>query len=191
MGKAASGAAKQMKQLAGFDELNNLSSDSGGGGSGGGAGMTNPLEGIDENAKWLKFARDYAKEILDIFLLIVGTIGLMKLGFSAIDSLGLTATLLGIYKVIKGIADMVNNGINADNLLQVIEGISLAVTALAAVFGGWIVAAIAGVVLLVTKICQHSDKAKEWINNAIENVKEWWTNFKTRLSEDFASIGEW
>ena len=63
--KGTAKAMKQMKQLAGFDEINNLNTQTGGGGGGGGADWTSGLDFANQlNEKWVEIGRK-VREVID------------------------------------------------------------------------------------------------------------------------------
>lgn len=149
MSKGA-GAAKEWKnQLLGFDEINRLNEPSQGGGGGG----SNPLEGfgfeiadIDPKIrKFVKWIQDHMDLIKDIAIAIGAAIAAWMLGNTLTKLLGLTnalSTILGLAMAIGGAVllilgsiDAINNGLDWENLLEMLAGALLYTVGLGIAFG--------------------------------------------------------
>lgn len=144
---SATGSAKALKkELAGFDELNNLTTNQGGG-SGSGANTPNVndmfTDPVEINSKWLEFANKL-KDKFDEILTVAGAIGTTILGWKigssiasfisswlglpTTKSLGLTLSLglvfAGIGLEAFGFADKILGGEwTLTNILSVVGGI--------------------------------------------------------------------
>ena len=97
---------------------------------------------------------------------------------------GIGTTLWGIFEIINAIKDINENGWSFENVIQILRGIALIVAGIALLFGGWQVAAIAGLVVVGTYIAQ-------WIKNHWEEIKKFFTNIWDKLVEIFSPVGEW
>lgn len=132
-GKAAGKAGKETKQLAGFDEINNLSSNDD---SGGGAGVADPFGGvkINENLKkFLEWMAEWLKKNLPFVLAVAAGLALWKIGSSIMEALptlglffqnlgGLIVAVAGIFEYFVGLWDSLVNGASWDNITQMVLG---------------------------------------------------------------------
>ena len=155
--KAGGAAAKEWKnQLLGFDEINRLEEPSNGGGGGG----TNPLKGYEMEdtpiaEKWLKIANAiksviaWIKDHLDLVLGVAEAIGVAILGWKLVGFLngllglnlpmskilGLAIAIGGAFLLVRGVVDAIKNGVNWDNLMEMIGGTLGLTLGLALAFG--------------------------------------------------------
>jgi len=155
--KAGGAAAKEWKnQLLGFDEINRLEEPSDGGGGGG----TNPLKGFDMEEskiaeKWLKAAEKikaviaWIKDHLHLVLGVAEAIGIAILGWKATKFisdllklnlpmskiLSLAVAIGGAFLLVRGAVDAIKNGVNWDNLMEMIGGTLLLSLGLFLAFG--------------------------------------------------------
>lgn len=160
-GEAAGGAAKAAKewknQLLGFDEINRLEAPSDGGGSGAGGGLdpSAMFEDTPIAEKYRKFAEavksflQWCKDHLDLIKGIVEAIGiallawkigsflneLLGLNLSLSTIVGIALTLAGVFLLIRGALDAIENGVNWDNMAEMILGVALAAGGLYLAFG--------------------------------------------------------
>lgn len=178
MKAGASGAAKAAKeirkQLAGFDEINMLNdqSDTGGGGGAGGTTPSFDLSALGgEVPDWLKWIVDHKDEILAVIAGVTAGLAAWKLGFSALQSLGIGVAIGGIvYAIEKLIAFMGDPSF--ENFGGTIQGIGIAITGLAIAFGG-LYSIVAGVVvLLVGTFLKYWDKIRDTLQNGINWLKD-------------------
>lgn len=149
MSKGA-GAAKEWKnQLLGFDEINRLNEPSQGGGGGG----SNPLEGFDfkdteinpKIKSFVQWIQDHMDLIKDIAIAIGAAIAAWMLGNTLTKLLGLTnalSTILGLalaiggaVLMILGAIDAIKNGLDWENLLEMLAGALLYTVGLGLAFG--------------------------------------------------------
>lgn len=126
VGKAADDAAGS---LAGFDEINTISTDTGGGG---GAGA--------EIAPSFDFGREMEMENLKNILELIKLIGLAFLAWKlpggfAKNLLGLWIALEGLEGYVKWFKDIFDNGMGLDNMLGLLSHALLLVGGLAIAFG--------------------------------------------------------
>jgi len=147
--KKATGSAKELKkQLAGFDEMNVLSDN-----SGGGSGVTSNMSLADfEAPKWLKLIGKYGKILLPILTGIFGKL------FN-IRKLGILLALYGIYETIKNIIDFAHDP-NFTSFVGILEGIATTVIGIGVAIGSW-PAVIAGVIAyVIIQLVKHFDEIK-------------------------------
>ena len=152
----AGGAAKDaQKEIMGFDEINKLNGGSDGGGGGGGGAGSDVAQQFEE----VKILDSFKKHLDDI-LIIAGLIGAALLAWKLAPLLGVAfKTIFGILMAIIGAIELIHggmdawiNGLNWDNLLDMLKGAALIVGGLALAFGATGAAIgllIAGVALLV------------------------------------------
>lgn len=150
-GKATGKAAKEQKQLAGFDELNNLSSQDSGGG-GGSAGMQ--LDPVSDEAlkKFKTIATIVAGIAAGLAAWKIAT-DLFKLPMG--EAIGLGVAVAGATVFVLAFVDAWKNGIDWNNLSLMLGGVTLAMIALSLAFSpvlGGAVAVIGGIALLVLGI---------------------------------------
>ena len=168
--RAGGRAAKEWKnQLMGFDEINKLNEPSQGGGGGG----TNPMAGYDmESAlinpkiqKAVEWIQDHMQLIKDIVLAIGLGIAAWKIG-SFLSNLfrvetplakilGLALAIAGAVLLVKGFMDAWANGINWDNLTEMLGGITLLIAGLGLMLGptaAALGALFGGIVLIVSAL---------------------------------------
>ena len=160
-GDSASGAAAAAKewknQLLGFDEINRLEepSDGGGGGGGGVGDVGNMFEETEVSEKILnifekiKSAIAWCKDHLDLIKNLAIAIGLALLTWKIAEivdwfrnlstfmtkALGIAMSIAGAFLLITGAIDAIKNGVDWDNVLEMIGGAILLAGGLALVFG--------------------------------------------------------
>ena len=156
VGKAAD---KSKLSLASFDELNNLSSNKGAGGGGGGASMPK----FEADTSYLEKVEGIMARIGDWVLAIGAGLLAWKIGsafgLGLKDCLGLFSAISGAVLEVTGFIDAWQNGLNWNNLIQMLSGMLLLVGGLALLFGGIgaaIGAVVSGIALVVIGL-------KEWV----------------------------
>lgn len=178
-GKNTAKAAKEMKQLAGFDEINNLNTNNN---SGGGSSFKPNIEPVDVG--WLEKIKpiiEWIKDHIDLIIAaIIGMIGawlmfklamldtkeVMKALNAGIKALGIGLIFAGVYLIIKGIIDYLKDPSWA-NFGKIIAGIGLAVAGVGVLFGAWPVAVAGALVAVLGVIVTHWDKIKAWLEDTI------------------------
>lgn len=196
--KGASKSAKQLsKTLAGFDEMNVLSSNNGGGASGG-IGNVKPLEAgeVPGWLEWLGKNGELVKKVIEGIGIAIASLKIAEflktLGlFSNLPlwklTSGIALILGGLIITIKGIVDFIKDP-SWDNFLTILEGIALVVAGIALLMGGWTVAVVALGVAIVTHIIKNWDKVKEILNKA----KTWINDkFIEPIKEKFNKLPNW
>lgn len=158
VGKAAD---KSKLSLASFDELNNLSSNKGAGGGGGSGGASMPKFAADTS--YLEKVEGIMAKIGDWVLAIGAGLLAWKIGsafgLGLKDCLGLFSAISGAVLEVAGFIDAWQNGLNWNNLIQMLSGMLLLVGGLALLFGGIgaaIGAVVSGIALVVIGL-------KEWV----------------------------
>ena len=163
-------ADAQKKQSAGFDEQNILQDPSSGsdGGSGGGGGAATFSADLDPDlVTKIEWLADHFKDILWYVGAIGAGILAWKIGTAFMDALGLTSgqvagiaiAVAGAVVYVKGFVDAWNNGIDWQNLIEMLGGVAVAAIALGLAFGptaAAITMLVGGIGLLVVGF-------KEWI----------------------------
>lgn len=137
--KAASAAAKGA--LASFDEAEVLSKEesSGGGGEVTGADAFEEVEVDASKMQWVEWLRDN----LDIIKGLILDIGIFLLGWKLASGftdslqtmLGIGLAAVGLYELIKNVADALENGLDWNNLLGILGSAVLLITGLQIAFG--------------------------------------------------------
>lgn len=157
-GKAAD---KAKLSLAAFDEINNLSSNKDTGSGGGSSGVTSPTFEVDTS--YLEKVEGIMKKIGGWVLAIAAGLGAWKIasafGADLKKCIGWFMTISGLVLGITGFLDAWNEGLNWDNLIQMLTGAALFAGGLAVLFGkvgGAIGLIIDGIALIVIGI-------KEWV----------------------------
>lgn len=151
----AKSLAKQNKatqaQLASFDEMNKLSD------SAGGASVLNLPELNDKEKEFFTFIEEHANIINAVLKGLATTIGVL-LAFKLVKSLGgLSGMLGGIHKVI-----------------------TLIFTTLSTSTFAWIVAIIAGIIVVIDQLYKNCEPFRVWVDN-----------FKAKLEEFFGKAKDW
>ena len=128
----AGGAAEDAgKQLAAFDEINKLE-DNSGGGSGGGAAEALDTSGLDVYDEKLQ-------NILELVLAIAAGLLTWKIakhfGADMKTAIGLAMAVGGAVYYIKAFFDAWNNGVDGDNIIKMLLGMTVAAMGLMAAFG--------------------------------------------------------
>lgn len=132
---AGGAAAKAAGQLASFDEMNKLTDTSGGGGGGGAAAELQQLD----DSELFKGMEDKLKDIMWYVGAIAAGLLAWKLasgfGASLAAAAGLAALIAGSIIAVKGFIDAFNNGVDWQNLAEMIAGVALAAGGLFLLFG--------------------------------------------------------
>lgn len=122
---------------------------------------------LSETHTWLD---SYEQMLLGISLVVAGIAILFKSwGVGA-----LAIALFGVYEIVKGINDIVSDGItNWQDVQKILIGISLILGAFAIVTKNWIVAAIAGVFLLSAVAINQLVGFEERFKNGTTTLGDW------------------
>lgn len=165
IGAVGAAADEAAGSLAGFDEINQINTESAKGAGGGSAGEIAPDFGEWEIDKGLA---DHLKEIADLVGLIAAGFALWKIGSMLPGVLGEIATLLGgilmtvggLLLFWNGLTDAWENGVDWLNLIEMIGGLAAAAFGLYTIFEllhpGWgkiaagIALVVGGIAMLVT-----------------------------------------
>ena len=171
-GKATGAAAKQMKQLLGFDEINNLTSKQGGGG-GGGSKIKNPFEDI----LWAKFLKEHLWEILGIIAAIALAIKLWRKGTDLNGIIGWAVALYGAIQLFKDVIAYIKDP-SWENFGRILKDIAIIVAGLVFAFEGlaaWPALIVAALVYLGGYIMEHWSEIWPWVQNVIQSAYIWLT----------------
>lgn len=172
--KKSSKSAKDMKKsLAGFDEMNKVSSS---GTDSNIAPSANLGQIQGEVPSWLKWMADNKEKIIGVFVGISSAIagikiadflnklGLLGKGLSnlgvIVKGLGIGLILTGVSIAIKGIMDFLKSP-TWNNFLTILQGISLVIAGIAVLCTSWVVALVALGVAIVAEVIKNWDKVKE------------------------------
>lgn len=149
------GAAKDAaKNLSGLDEINTWDSgSSGGAGGGAGGGGISP----DFDLDGMGVAEDRLKDILGLVEAIAAGLLTWKLskmfGLNLGQSLALFAAIIGAVEFVKGLFDAWANGASAENVRQMLIGLTVAAVGLGIAFGpvaAGVALVVGGLAMLVT-----------------------------------------
>ena len=171
--KAAKGS------LAAFDKLNVLNppeEGSGGPGEGGGGGgsVIPPIEPPNTDSPWLENIREHLVLIQGLVEAI--GIGLLAWGISRLFGLDLTKTLgvmmiaAGVVMFVRGAFDALENGVDWDNLILMVGGLTLIFVGFMAV-ASWTVSAI---VLLIGGIAMLVIGIMDWVKQGELSTQTFW-----------------
>ena len=171
--KAAKGS------LAAFDKLNVLAQPAEGGGApgeggGGGGSIIPPIEPPNTDTPWLDRIRDHLVFIQGL-VEAVGA-GLLAWGISRLFGLDLTKTLgvmmiaAGVVMFVRGAFDALENGVDWDNLILMVGGLTLIFVGFMFV-ASWTVSAI---VLLIGGIAMLVIGILDWIKKGELSTQTFW-----------------
>lgn len=149
-----SAAKETAKNLSGLDEINTWDSgSSGGGGGGASSGGISP----DFDLDGMGVAEDRLKDILGLVEAIAAGLLTWKLskmfGLNLGQSLALFAAIIGAVEFVKGLFDAWANGASAENVRQMLIGLTVAAVGLGIAFGpvaAGVALVVGGLAMLVT-----------------------------------------
>lgn len=199
MKKGASGVGKAVKeikkQLLGFDEVNMLTDQSDTGTSAG-AGGVGAMPEIDLSAwqgkipDWLQWIIDHKNEILAVLAGIATGLTLIKFGMSVIKALGFGILITGIVLALQGLMQFIKDP-SWENFGKIIQGIGIAIIGLGVIIGlaagGWVVAIVGAVVLIVGTIAKHWEKIRDLLDKAHDFI----TGLGDKIQEFLGSKMDW
>lgn len=159
-----SAAKKAASQLAAFDEINQISTDTAND-AGGGASA----DAITPDFSYMDDISDRLKKIADAVMLIAAGLALWKISSSLPGVLGTILQKLGgiliavggLILLWDGLSDAWNNGVNWENLLEMLAGTAALAVGLAIAFGkvgagiGLVVAGAAMIITAFKDICDN------------------------------------
>ncbi|MGN0533287.1 MAG: hypothetical protein ACI4IK_02905 [Eubacterium sp.] len=224
--------AKAQRQSAGFDEQNKLSETSSGSGASAGSsgGLELPtisdeaLGKIQEFADKLKEAWDWVKankeELLAVaaavaiafaVIQIVGWISsfetlagaLGKFGGIVAKFTGFILLATGIFLVVDAIKDIMENGLNWKNILELLGGAILVVIGVILIFNAsllaspitWIIigimALIAAIALCVTYWDEIKEAISKFVQKSVEKINEFGNKFKDTIKGAIDKVVGW
>lgn len=176
-GKATGSAAKQMKQLLGFDEINNLTSKQGSGG--GSTKIKNPFEDI----LWAKFLKEHLWEILGLIIAIAAAMKAWSMGVTGLKLLGIAVAVYSAIQLVKAFIDYLNDPSwqNFGNTIKWIGGLILG---LGMAFGQPIAIISGAVIFLMGLLAEYWPQISEWISNLLIKLDE----LKVKVSEELGPV---
>lgn len=175
-GTAAQKAKDLKKTILGFDEINKLTKQSDTASGGGAAAMdySKMFENTTKFSKWAEWVQEHLELIKGLALAIgVAFLGWKigdLLGLGLTKTIGLMMTLSGLVLTVHGLFDAWNNGVNLDNLIESISGVTLMSAGLFLMLGktaGAIGLLVGGVALLVVGL-------KDWITTGELSTETFW-----------------
>lgn len=205
MSSSASSTAKSAKeiknQLAGFDEMNVLSSTdtSSSGGTGAGVAMPNfDVSGIQgEVPSWIKWIADNKDIILSTLAGIAGGLISLKFGVKALTALGIGIAIKGLLDTIKSIVKFIKNP-SWKNFSDILSGLSKILAGIAIIMIsinsanplGWIILVISAVTALVSVIIKNWDSIVGFLSETWENIKQTASDIWNAIANFFKDLLE-
>lgn len=198
--KSLGGATKNAKALnkeiqktlaSGIDEITNLETSTGGGGGddtgGGGVLPSFDLTNMDMPVpEWLQWIADNGPLVVSILAGIVGALIALKLGFSALQALGIGLAITGILIAIQGLLGYLQNP-SWENFGKIIAGIGIAIIGLGAIIGSLPVAIVGAIIAIVGIIVMYWKQIKAFLQGGID----WLTGKSDWVHEMFGdTIGD-
>lgn len=163
-------SAKQIKkQLAGFDEMNVLSSTESTNSNGSGIEMpsfdVSAMQG--EVPTWLQWIVDNKDGILAILAGIAAGILAIKLGLTGVKALGIGVLVAGIVYTIESLLKYLNDP-SWENFGSIVQGIGVAITGLGILIGSVPLAVAGAIVLIIGTITKYWEQIKGFFQNGID-----------------------
>lgn len=180
MKKAGAEAEKMRKSLAGFDEINVLSSSgSSSSGSAGGVAPSMDLSSMQqETPAWLQFIKDNRDIILGFLAGVITAISLIGKELTFIQNLGIVVLVTGIVMLISDLIELINNP-TWEGFTNVLADIAIAIGGVMLITGNWWGLLVAIIGLLVKLVVDNWDVIQNILNNAIK-----WLDEKSKWLED-------
>lgn len=195
-GKATGKAAKEQKQLAGFDEINNLSSPDNSSGAGGGAG--NPFEGVEVKPEVVEFLSNLFKWLPTIIagLWTIGTvIGLIVKALTgvidpaeAIKQMGWALVIFGIVTALNALINYINDP-SWFNFGMIIAGIGTAITGLGIAINSTPLLVAGVITLILGLLASFWPQIKSWLDNVIQTITIGVDNLSSWLESNLGWFG--
>ena len=183
----AKGLNKELnKTLAGFDEMNTLSSSSGGGDD----GITPSFDFSDiENQpvpEWLEWIAKHKDEVITgLAGISAGLIGIHS-GLTLIKGIGLGIAVAGLVRTVQKLIDFIKKP-TFKNFMGILEGIAITVTGIGILFGAWPVAIAGAIALIVVELINHFDEVKAMFGRLIKWID---TDFRDMMRKVFGPLGD-
>lgn len=186
--KQASSLQKTLQQAA-FDEMNILNDNRSGGAGGGDINPSVDLSKLNGKVpKWIEWIGRNGKLLLSVLAGAVAAVAAIKLGLTAIQSLGIGIAVAGIVYAIQSIIDYINDP-SWDNFGDILIGLALAVGGVAIAIGAWPVAVAAAVALAIGLIIKFWDDIKEFLEGLASDIENFGNNLLGYLYEEYGAIG--
>jgi hypothetical protein len=185
MNKTADNAKKAKKQMAGFDEMNVLSSNQT---ATSGALPSQDLSEIGniDAPDWLKWIIKNGDTLLAIFGGISAFILSTKLGIDAIKSLGIGVALAGLLYTIQSIKKYIDSP-SWENFGKTLTGIGVVILGLGLIIGNVPLIIAGAIAIIVGLVAKNWDTIKEKLQGAVD-----WIEGKTDwLRDNLGTFGVW
>lgn len=176
--KKATGSAKQLnkelnKTIASFDEMN-VVQDTSSSDVSGSSGIVTPSFDLEsgniEPPGWLKWIADNKDLILSVLGGIIGALTAIKLGFGAIQAIGIGITIMGIVYAIQALIDYLNNP-SFKNFGKIIQGIGVAIIGVGIAVGSLPVVIAGAITIIWGTIVKYWDKIQAFLQGGIDWLK--------------------
>lgn len=192
-GKSAGSAAKETKQLAGIDEINNVGDDASSGGASGGAGG-NPFENMQLDngiVATLEAIGAWCQANLPIIaglvLGVAAAVLALKAGLDLVTALGIGVLVGGIAMSIGYLLQYLQDPSWA-NFGGIISGIGVALLGLAIIIGSVPLAIAGAIVLILGVLASNWEAIQEWWAGVWANIDQLLVNLEERFGMGIASI---
>lgn len=190
MDKVAKSAKGLNKSLAGFDELNNLDTDTG---SNIDTGISNPFASIQNvELPWAETVKAFGEWVKENLPTVIGLLGgltgaiiILKMGLGGIKALGIGTMVFGIIKLI---GDLINyfKDPSWENFGKIISDIGIIILGLGITIGN-VPLIIAGVIaIIIGLIVSNWEKIKEFLQGGID----WLVSKTDWIRENFGILGQ-
>ena len=182
-------SAKEMRnQLAGFDEMNVLQTDTSGGGGGGGATPSFNVEDVDI-PKWMKWIGENGKELIPILLGIASGLTAIKLGLEPLKALGIGIAVWGIVSAVQTLLDYLKDP-TWDKFADTISYIGIAVVGLGIAFGSLPLAVVGVGIAITGLVAKYWDDVKDTFNQRITDMETSIDEAKQRFGRTVGAVYE-
>lgn len=192
-GKSAGSAAKETKQLAGIDEINNVGDDASSGGASGGAGG-NPFENMQLDngiVATLEAIGAWCQANLPIIaglvLGVAAAVLALKAGLDLVTALGIGVLVGGIAMSIGYLLQYLQDPSWA-NFGGIIAGIGVALLGLAIIIGSVPLAIAGAIVLILGVLASNWEAIQEWWAGVWANIDQLLLDLEERFGMGIASI---
>lgn len=192
-GKSAGSAAKETKQLAGIDEINNVGDDASSGGASGGAGG-NPFENMQLDSGIVAtleaigaWCQANLPIIAGLVLGVAAAVLALKAGLDLVTALGIGVLVGGIAMSIGYLLQYLQDPSWA-NFGGIIAGIGVALLGLAIIIGSVPLAIAGAIVLILGVLASNWEAIQEWWAGVWANIDQLLLDLEERFGMSIASI---
>lgn len=192
-GKSAGSAAKETKQLAGIDEINNVGDDASSGGASGGAGG-NPFENMQLDSGIVAtleaigaWCQANLPIIAGLVLGVAAAVLALKAGLDLVTALGIGVLVGGIAMSIGYLLQYLQDPSWA-NFSGIIAGIGVALLGLAIIIDSVPLAIAGAIVLILGVLASNWEAIQEWWAGVWANIDQLLLDLEERFGMSIASI---